>query len=117
MSDFAMELFELGAKITAPFPVHKILETRKDKERYIQKLGGNTLRPKDAKPLHSGVVQVLEIMSNREWFSVPMLRELTGMDQADRRMRELKTYGYTIEKRRIKDSRSFEYRLKFDCEM
>tara|TARA_R110000824_G_scaffold5263_3_gene24417 strand:+ start:3047 stop:3445 length:399 start_codon:yes stop_codon:yes gene_type:complete len=115
MSDFATELFELGARIvrvTAPLPVH--LETRKDKERYIQKLGGDTLRTKDAKPLHAGTKKVLQIMSNGIWFTIPELREASGLDQADRRMRELRGHGYMIERKRIGDSRSFQYRLKYD---
>ena len=121
MSNFAMELFELGAKITAPSRVTlEKLNTRKEQFEYVAKLSGNgstNLRVKDAKPLQSGVAKVLEIMSDHEWYSVPRLRELTGMDQADRRMRTLKEHGYTIEKRRIKDSRSFEYRLRFDCKI
>jgi hypothetical protein len=121
MSNFAMELFELGAKITAPSALTNLeLQTRQQRFDYIAKLSGNgstNLRVKDAKPLQSGVAKVLEIMSDHEWYSVPRLRELTGMDQADRRMRELRDHGYTVDKRRIQDSRSFEYRLRFDCKM
>jgi hypothetical protein len=121
MPDFAMELFELGKKITAPRALTNIeLRTRQQKFDYIAKLSSNDstdLRIKDAKPLQAGVQKVFDIMSDGKWYSVPQLRELTGLDQADRRMRQLKERGYKIHKQRIKDSRSFEYRVGIDCKM
>jgi len=121
MSNFANELFELGAKITAPNALTNLeLQTRQQKYDYIAKLSGNgstDLRIEDAKPLQAGVQKVFDIMSDGNWYSVPQLRELSGLDQADRRMRTLKEHGYKIHKQRIKNSRSFEYRLGIDCKI
>ena len=124
MSDYTEKLWEFAQAMPPVNAVqsirnpHEKLDTRKEKIDYIAKLSGNNsndLRVKDAKPLQAGVQKVFDIMSDGKWYSVPQLRELSGLDQADRRMRSLKEHGYKIHKQRIKDSRSFEYRLGIDC--
>ena len=109
---FEIDLFELAK--TMPAAIIEPLETKQQQQEYIAKLGNKTLRLKDAKPLHAGVLRVHEIMADHQWHTIPELRERTGLDCADRSMRKLRSYGYAIEKRRIDDSRAFEYRLKFD---
>ena len=115
MNNFEKELFELGGKITAPRALTNTeLRMREQKFSYVEKLSNQhsvDLRIEDAKPLEAGVKKVFDIMSDGMWYSVPQLRELSGLDQADRRMRQLKERGHKIYKQRIKDSRSFEYRL------
>ena len=81
MSNFVNELFELGAKITAPRALTSLeLQTWQEKFDYIAKLSGNgstDLRVEDAKPLEAGVKKVFDIMSDGKWYSVPQLRELS----------------------------------------
>ena len=123
MNDFTEKLWEFAQAmppVNAAQSIrnpHEKLDTRKEKIDYIAKLSGNgsnDLRVKDAKPLHAGVLKVFNIMNDNEWHTIPELRERTGLGCADRAMRKLRSYGYTIDKRRIGDSRAFEYRMKFD---
>jgi len=106
---FETDLFELAAAA-----IIEPLETKQQQQEYISKFGNKTLRLKDAKPLHAGVLRVHEIMADHQWHTIPELRERTGLDCADRIMRKLRSYNYTIEKRRIDDTRAFEYRMSFD---
>lgn len=119
MSDFADDLFKLGAKITKPLTSLE-LQTRQQKFDYIANLSGKgatNLRIEDAKPLEAGVKKVFDIMGDGKWYSIPQLRELTGLEQPDRRMRALRERGYTVHKQRVRNSRSFEYRLGIDCKI
>jgi len=109
---FANNLFELAKAM--PISIVEPLNTRQQKQKYVKKLGNETLRAKDARPLQAGVLRVYEIMADHNWHTIPELRERSGLECPDRRMRQLRSCGYTIEKRRIDDSRAFEYRLKFD---
>jgi len=84
-----------------------------EESRYIASVGGSdNLRREDVAPLKAGVQQVLEIMQKGAWVTIPDLRKQINQEGADRRMRELRQAGYQIEKRRIANSRLYEYRLK-----
>jgi hypothetical protein len=81
--------------------------------RDVDALGGNgVLTKKDVKELNQGVVIVLEIMQDGEWHTVQELRDKTGQACADRRMRQLRDFGFSIQAQRdSKNRRLWYYRL------
>ena len=83
------------------------------RRQYIASIGGErVVREMDVEHLKAGVRRVYEVMQDGEWHSIEELRERTGQAQADRRMRELRAEGFTIEKKRVGESRSWAYRLQ-----
>jgi len=80
--------------------------------KYVASIGGEgIIRKQDIPILYKGVQQVFDIMKDGNWYTIPQLRERTGQEGADRRMRELRQNGYTVDRRRVGDSRLWEYRL------
>jgi len=53
--------------------------------------------------------RVLELLSSGNWVSTVEINEIGGTD-GTRRLRELRSLGFNIEKRKI-DSRYYQYRL------
>ena len=80
--------------------------------KYVASIGGEgIIRKQDIPILYKGVQQVFDIMKDGNWYTIPQLRDRTGQEGADRRMRELRQNGYTVDRRRVGDSRLWEYRL------
>lgn len=80
--------------------------------RYIHAIGGGGIvREIDIDHLKKGVKLVFDIMRDGLWHTIAELQEKTGQAQADRRMRELRSYGFEIEKERIRGTRTWRYRL------
>ena len=81
-------------------------------DRYIESIGGKGIvRQKDIPDLKKGVQQIFDIMKDGRWYTIPQLRQLIHQEGADRRMRELRKAGIVVDKRRVNDSRLFEYRM------
>lgn len=81
----------------------------------IKALGGvGSLTRDDIKGFTGAKLELLLALLGGEELSVPRMREITGQDQADRRMRDLRRdlepKGFTIAKRKV-DNRTFTYRL------
>jgi hypothetical protein len=68
----------------------------------------------DWKELRAGERQVWRILSDGAWHTLSELREATGLESADRRLRALRNHGFIIECRRIGPKRSFVYRMLQD---
>jgi hypothetical protein len=80
--------------------------------RYIASIGGHgVVRQQDIPHLKKGVQQIFDIMKDGNWYTIPQLRSMIQQEGADRRMRELRKVGIVVEKRRVNDSRLFEYRM------
>jgi len=79
-------------------------------------LGGeNTLRPSDMISLEAGCLRVLALLRDFQWHQADEIRATAGNPRAPaseglRRMRELRKV-YEVEKRRVFDTRMWEYRL------
>ena len=81
-------------------------------DRYIKSVGGvGALRRKDVPSLHDGMARVLRALDDGRWWTPQMLRRETGLEEAPRRLRELRAAGHIIQKRRVSESRQFEYRI------
>ena len=80
--------------------------------RYVASIGGKgIIREQDIPALKKGVQQIYDIMKDGQWHTIPELRERINQEGADRRMRELRQAGFTVEKRRVGESRLWQYRL------
>jgi hypothetical protein len=83
----------------------------------VEALGGQgILSGKDINDFKAGVRQVYDLMADGGWHNHKEIKRAAGGDyeaaQGDRRMRELRSYGFIIEKRKVKeDRRTWEYRL------
>ena len=103
------DLFDTIVKITT---ARNTINAAVADQEHCKSLGGpGDLRVDDMPEVRAGVKRVLEIMSDGNWYSNQELRDATGLEQADRRRRELSAMGYTIHKRRVGGSRHFVYRL------
>lgn len=81
--------------------------------RYVASIGGDGIvREQDVRPLKKGVQLIYDIMKDGKWHTIPELRNRIHQEGADRRMRELRQAGITVEKRRVGDSRIWEYRIQ-----
>lgn len=82
-----------------------------------KQLGGTgLLQPHEIADLSRGCRRVWDLMAGGEWYSAPEIRRAAGggveSSEGLRRLRELRSLDFVqIEKRRIGDSRLFEYRL------
>ena len=80
--------------------------------REIRSLGGEEiLHEGDVRDLNAAVARVMELMRDGRWYRSKAIKEASGLDSGMRRMRELRKHGWKIERRRIKGSRDFEYRM------
>jgi hypothetical protein len=87
-----------------------------DFSRQIAKLGGaGILDPSDIPSMNEAVLRVFMLMRDGEWHRAPVICLAAGRDgvpasEGLRRMRELRAL-FTIERRRVPDSNTWEYRL------
>ena len=87
-------------------------------EQWMRAHGGEGSITLDEVPeLKSGVERVHHLMKDGEWHTAEEVRIAAGTDgvpasEGLRRLRDLRSrYGLSVEKRRLKDSRFFEYRV------
>lgn len=70
------------------------------------------LSAKDLPTLNAGCKRVLALLMDSKWHDAEEVRVVAGGSEGLRRLRELRTHGYDIIKRRSStDARLFEYRL------
>ncbi len=87
-------------------------------EQQILRLGGSgILEPKDLRDLNEAVRRVYELMRDGRWYSAEEIEMAAGVNgrparEGLRRMRELRSAGYEIDRERCDDNRVFRYRLK-----
>tara|TARA_R110000824_G_scaffold294669_3_gene483061 strand:- start:1544 stop:1972 length:429 start_codon:yes stop_codon:yes gene_type:complete len=108
------KLEEMDASMTRIEQINAQTEIMLDfyESKYVASIGGEgIIRKQDIPILYKGVQQVFDIMKDGKWYTIPQLRERTGQEGADRRMRELRQNGYIVDRRRVGDSRMWEYRL------
>lgn len=93
---------------------------RQTPEDWIRAHGGEgILNDQDVPALTAASLRVLDIVRDLNWHSADEIRTVAGngtpASEGLRRWRDLKPYlaacGFTTEKRRIKGSRLFEYRI------
>ena len=79
----------------------------------IRALGGiGILEPSDLPKLSTQRGQVLSLMCDGLWHSGPAICHVAGGSEGLRRLRELRTLrGVVIERRRVSNTRTWEYRL------
>jgi len=68
------------------------------------------VRPQDMADLAAGRGRVLDLMADGQWHTADEIRAVARGSEGLRRLRELR-HRHTIEKRRVRDSRLFEYRM------
>lgn len=80
--------------------------------REINRLGGaGILNDEDIKDFSKAQLAIIDFMSDGEWVSATSIIEWCGQREALRRLRDLRSKGFTVERKRIKGSRDFHYRL------
>ncbi len=78
-----------------------------------------TLNDSDLESLKSGVRRVYDLMNRGGWHEAQAIRLAAGehgipASEGLRRMRELRNFGFEIERERVEGSRSWRYRLRSD---
>lgn len=81
---------------------------------YAKRVSFPTMTQKDAAELKAGVRRVQALMQDGHWHDAEAIIAASGVREGLRRMRELRAQGYRIEKRRVQDSRNWQYRLTYD---
>lgn len=100
------------------FPGMNELPPSVDPVRHRKALGGDgILTREDLAEFNRATLRVLSIMRDGEWHSSQEIRLAAGNWEREaseglRRMRELRPMGWTVEKRRVRGTGKFEYRLK-----
>jgi hypothetical protein len=80
--------------------------------RRIASLGGQgILTAADLDELNDAKLRVLQLMSDGRWHSREQIEEISGQLEGMRRMRELRSMGFTVDRRRLEGQRAWEYRL------
>ena len=83
----------------------------REEDRKIESLGGEgILKPSDLPDLGEGCMRVLGLMNDGEWHDANAIIAASKQREGLRRMREWRKY-FTIERRRLKGKRDFEYKL------
>ena len=83
---------------------------------HIARLGGHgILQPKDINEMSKAVSRVYQLMKDGEYHSAPEISLVAGSNgipasEGLRRMRELRSFGYEIERKKA-GNRSWKYRL------
>jgi hypothetical protein len=78
----------------------------------IKRLGGEgILNDKDIREFSDAQQAIIDFMSDGEWYSATSIIEWSGQREGLRRLRDLRSRGFEVEKMRIKGSRDFFYRL------
>lgn len=81
-------------------------------DRQIKSLGGERiLRKSDIKDLNEAQERVWLLMVDGEWHTATAIIRAANQREGLRRLRELRSKDYRIERRRSWESREFEYRL------
>lgn len=80
--------------------------------RDIARLGGKgILTEEDIPSLTQAQDRIVRRMSDELWHSATEIIGVSGQREGLRRLRDLRSKGYTIERQRRRDSREFYYRL------
>jgi len=80
--------------------------------REIARLGGEgILNEKDLVQFSEAQQAIIDFMQDGEWYSATSIIEWSGQREGLRRLRDLRSRGYCVEKTRLPGSRDFYYRL------
>ena len=77
---------------------------------FAKQTGFEKATEKDSVQLQTATQRVYRYMSDGQWHSIQDIAQASGVWSGDRRFRDLRQLGYTIEKRQD-GPRSFSYRL------
>ena len=85
-------------------------------EEYLKSIGGHELTQSDGVALSAGTLRVFELMKCGGWFSVDDICMAAGSNgrparEGLRRARELRRFGFELEKQRIGTTREWVYRI------
>jgi hypothetical protein len=81
-------------------------------DRQIKALGGERILGKhDLVELNEAQDRVLKLMCDGGWQRASAIIHAADQREGLRRLRELRSKGYIIERRRVGDERDFQYRL------
>ena len=81
----------------------------------IKRLGGaGILKESDVPGLDAANFRVGKLMADGGWYDDTRIIEVSGQREGLRRMRELRREGFSVERRRIPNTRQFQYRLVLD---
>lgn len=78
----------------------------------IKKLGGDgMLTEADIPELNAATARILELMNDGKWHGADEIIECSGQREGLRRLRSLRSRGFTVERKRNGDPRNFVYRV------
>ena len=91
---------------------HLYRDTSMNTQRQIAALGGEGILREDDLPSFSDAENhILWLIQDGRWHLAPEIIRVSGQREGLRRLRGLRSKGFTIERRRVAESREFEYRL------
>lgn len=80
--------------------------------REIARLGGQgILTEQDLPSLSKAQQAIMSLMGDGNWHPASRIIEICGQREGLRRLRDLRSKGYTVERRRSGESRDFEYQI------
>jgi len=78
---------------------------------YAKRIRFNDMTQKDASELRAGVREVMDLMRDGQWHDREEIIQAAKGSEGLRRMRELRKRGFSVEKQRKPETRSWSYRL------
>lgn len=80
--------------------------------REIKRLGGEgILNDRDIRDFSKVQLALIEYMADGEWYAATTIIEWSGQREGLRRLRDLRSRGFVVERKRDKTGREFYYRL------
>ena len=82
--------------------------------REIKRLGGEgILIAQDIVAFSKAEQAIIEWMEDGAWYSASSIIEQSGQREGLRRLRDLRSKGFNVERKRVSAAREFYYRLTF----